>query len=242
MPLSPPVPRTRVRFAFLLSALVSVLSPLALRAQLIGTEPSQSPFRDVPTTQQLTAFVGFMDATKDAARIGPTPGPLLGLRHDLHLGGVAWLTSRYTALRSERRVLDPGLPAAERDQGVQNVTHHIADIGLTLSLTGKKSWRGIMPTIGTGVGVVSDFAAADIGGYRFGTKFAFTFGPGVRVVLPRGYSVRLDITNSVYQFQYPDTYFTRASDSTAVLDDTRQRSGWRSNWGATAGFSIPIFR
>ncbi len=242
MPLSPAVPRTRVRFAFLLAAMTSVLSPMALHAQLIGTEPTQSPFRDVPTTQQLTAFTGYMDATKDAGGIGPKPGPLFGLRHDLHLGGLAWLTTRYSALRSERRVLDPGLPAAERDQGLQNVTHHLADIGLTLSLTGKKSWRGIMPTIGTGIGLVSDFAQADIGGYRFGTKFAFTFGPGVRVVLPSGYSVRLDVTNSVYQFQYPDTYFTRASDSTAVLDDTRQRSGWRSNWGVTAGFSIPIFR
>jgi hypothetical protein len=99
-----------------------------------------------------------------------------------------------------------------------------------------------VPTLGGGLGVTSDFGSADVGGYRFGTKFAFTFGPGVRVVLPRGYSVRFDVTNHVYQFQYPSTYFSAASDSSRVLTDTRQRSGWRSNWGFTTGASIPLFR
>jgi hypothetical protein len=61
-------------------------------------------------------------------------------------------------------------------------------------------------------------------------------------VLPRGYSVRLDVTNHVYQFQYPSTFFSAASDSTRVLDNTSQRSGWQSNWGFSTGVSIPLFR
>ncbi len=213
-----------------------------LQAQLVGTEPSRSPFRDVPTTQQLTLSGGWLSATKDAARVGPKAGPLISLRHDIHLGGPAWLTTRYSTLFSERRVIDPGLPAAERFQGMQKVTHHIGDIGLTLALTGKKSWRGVIPTFGTAIGVTSDFASRDIGGYRFGTKFAFPFGPGVRIVLRNGYSMRVDLTNNLYQIQYPSTFFTAASDSTSVLDDSRLRSSWRSNWGLTAGFSMPIFR
>ncbi len=236
----PCVRATRWRVCVLAALLAGVHG--SAQAQLIGTEPSQSPFRDLPMNQQLTLFTGWMDATKDAAGIGPKPAPVFGIRHDIHLGGVAWLTSRYTMLSSERQVLDPGLPAAERDQGTQSATHHIADVGFSLALTGKKTWRGLLPTIGTGVGVVSDFSDSDIGGYRFGTKFALTFGPGLRVMLPRGYSARFDITNTLHQFQYPETYFTAASDGTRVLEDTRQRSGWRSNWNFTAGLSTPIFR
>ncbi len=228
----------RVGAAFALT----LLAASALSAQLIGTEPSQSPFRDLPTTQQLTFSVGWLNAAKDAARVGPDAGPLLALRHDIHLGGPAWLTTRYQTLISERRVIDPGLPAVDRFQGKQSVTHHIADIGITVALTGKKTWRGIVPTLGGGLGITSDFASRDIGGYLFGTKFAFSFGPGVRIVLPRGYSMRVDLTNNMFQFQYPSTYLIAASDSTRVLEDSNQRSSWRSNWGLTAGLSIPLFR
>lgn len=228
-----------VSAALLLAAL---LPTDALRAQLVGSEPTRSPFRDLEKTQQLTFSFGWFDAKSDAAGVGPKPAPVFSLRHDLNIGGPAWLTTRYSTVRSERRVIDPGLPAVDRDQGLQSVTHHVADVGLTLALTGRKTWHRTVPTLGAGVGVTSDFGSVDIGGYRFGTKFAFTFGPGLRVVLPRGYSMRFDLTNHVYQFQYPSTFFTAASDSTRVLDDIAQRSGWQSNWSFTTGLSIPIFR
>jgi hypothetical protein len=224
------------------AAIATLLGGTPLAAQLVGSEPDRSPFRDLETTQQFTVSLGWLDATKDAARVGPKPAPLISLRHDLHLAGPAWLTTRYSAMRSERNVIDPGMPAAERDQGVQSVTHHVADIGLTLALTGRKSWRNMVPTFGGGIGLTSDFGDSDLGGYRFGTKFALTFGPGLRIPLRNGYSMRVDLTNHVYQIQYPSTYFTAASDGSRVLTDTGQRSGWRSNWGLTAGASVPLFR
>lgn len=213
-----------------------------LRAQLVGAEPSKSPFRDLETTQQLTFGVGWMDAASDAGGVGPAAAPFYSLRHDLRLGGPIWLTSRYGFMRSDRRVIDPELPVAERFQGLQSVTHHIADIGLTMALTGNKSWRSMVPTFGFGLGVTSDFGSRDVGGYLFGTKFALTFGPGLRFVLPRGYSIRVDLTNTLNQFQYPSTYFAQGTDSTPVLTNTEQRSGWLSNWRSTVGFSIPLFR
>ena len=222
--------------------LALVLPGAAASAQLVGTEPSRSPFRDLETTQQLTLSLGWFDAKTDAAGVGPRPSLFTQLRHDVHLAGPAWLTSRYALVRSEREVIDPGFPEGERSLGLQPVTQHIADVGITMALTGRKSWHGLVPTLAGGIGLTSDFGSQDVGGYRFGTKFAFIFGPGLRVVLPRGYAMRLDVTNHVYQFQYPNTYFTRASDSTSVLTDTRQRAGWQSNWGFTLGASVPLFR
>lgn len=224
---------------------VLVMSALAAgpaSAQLVGSEPARSPFRDLESTQQLTFSLGWFDGARDAARVGPRPAPVYGLRYDLNMAGPAWLTTRYAMVRSDRRLIDPGMPAMDRFVRDEPVTHHIADIGITLALTGRKSWRHLVPTLGGGIGLTSDFGAPDLGGYRFGTKFAFTFGPGVRIPLRNGYSLRFDATNHVYQFQYPSTYFTAASDSSRVLTDTRQRSGWLSNWGFSAGFSIPLFR
>ncbi len=234
--------RPAFALAVALGVVLHALPAATLGAQLVGSEPSASPFRDADLGQMVTPFTGWLDAKDDAAAVGPQAGLVFGLRHDIHLGGIAWLTSRYTQLRSERNVFDPGLPAAQRDQGRTGVAHHYADVGFTLSLTGKKTWRGLMPTLGTNVGVVADLADTDIGGYRFGTKFSFGFGPGVRITLPRGYHLRLDLTNTVHQFQYPGTYFIAASDSTSILTNTELRSGWQSNWGLTAGLSVPIFR
>lgn len=244
MPVSAPRSPLRqrvLRFALCACTLLAAVSAPA-GAQLVGSEPSRSPFRDLETTQQVTLSLGWFNAKSDAAGVGPRPALFTQLRHDVHLGGPAWLTSRYGLLRSEREVLDPGFPRAERSLGFTPVTHHVADVGLTLALTGRKTWRGVVPTLGGGIGLTSDFGTQDVGNYRFGTKFAFTFGPGLRIVLPRGYSIRADLTNHVYQFQYPSTYFQRASDSTSVLTDTRQRSGWQSNWALTLGGSVPIFR
>jgi hypothetical protein len=234
------MPVSRALLAAFAVGALAIATPA--HAQLVGSEPSRSPFRDLETSQQFTLSLGWFGAKRDAAGVGPKPAAMAQLRHDLHLGGPAWLTSRYAFVRSERDVIDPGFPEGERFLETRAVTHHIADLGLTLALTGRKTWRGVVPTFGGGIGVTSDFGSPDVGSYRFGSKFAFTFGPGVRVVLPRGYSARVDMTNHVYQFQYPSTYFARASDGTSVLTDTRQRSGWQSNWGYTAGVSVPLFR
>ncbi len=234
--------RIAFRRALVTLALLLIARTTPASAQLVGSNPTRSPFRDLETNQQLTFSAGWLAAANDAANVGPDAAPFFSLRHDIHMAGPAWLTTRYGFMRSERRVIDPGLPTAEREQGVQSVTHHVADIGVMLALTGQKSWHSMVPTFGGGIGLTSDFAGTDIGGYDFGTKFAFTFGPGLRIPLARGYSLRLDLTNNVYQFQYPSTYFIAASDSTSVLTDTRQRSGWLSNWSFTTGLSIPLFR
>lgn len=222
--------------------LLSAATVSPLRAQLVGADPARSPYRDVETTQQLSLAGGWLNTTRDAAGVGPKPGLLLALRHDINIAGPAWLTTRYTMLFSERRVLDAALPAAERDQGMRGVVQHMADLGVTMALTGRKSWHHLVPTVGAGIGLTSDFSSVDVGGYRFGTKFAFSFGPGVRIVLPHGYALRVDLTNHLYQIQYPSSYFAVATDSTAVLQNSQQRASWRSNWGLTTGVSMPLFR
>ena len=61
--------------------------------------------------------------------------------------------------------------------------------------------------------------------------------------LPRkGPMIRVDLTNFMWQYDYPDRYFVKAADTTSVLTDTRNRSAWRGSRTLTVGLTLPLFR
>ena len=215
--------------------------PLALVAQ-VGHLPRTSPYEDFKPGQSLTIAAGLLGVKRDPAGVAPKAGPLLAVRYDIGVGGPAFFFVRYSMAPSERRLLDPAKPAATRLIGTPSVTTHVADLGLDIALTGQKTWHRLIPSLGFGAGVASDFAAADTGLYKFGTRFSFSYGPGVRYLARNGFQVRFDATNYIWQYQYPDKYFVKTSDTTSVLSDTRARSVWRGNWGLSTGLSIPLFR
>jgi len=221
------------------AAVVFGVAPL--RAQ-VGYQPDKSPYEDLKTSQLLTFSFGRLGPGLDPAGVGPKASSLFSLQYDLPVGGPASTFVRYGFAPSTRTVFDPAKPAATRVVGTPNVTTHMIDLGLDVSLTGQKTWHRLLPSVTGGVGIVSDFANADTGAYKFGTKFSFNYGGVMRYVMRNGWVVRADLTNRVWQYQYPDKYFVKASDTTSVLTDTKLRSAWRSNWSTTIGVSMPIFR
>lgn len=216
-------------------------TPIVAGAQ-VGHLPSQSPYEDFKIGQTVTVLGGWLAMQRDLADVAPKPSWVAGLRYDIGVGGPASLFVRYMVSPSERKELLPTNPRASRVIGTPGATSHLADAGLDISLTGRKTWRRLMPSVNGGVGLASDFAKADTGAYRFGTKFAFNYGASVRYIARNGLQLRVDATNFVWQYQYPDRYFVRAADTTAILTDTRNREAWRSNWALSGGLSIPIFR
>jgi hypothetical protein len=229
------------RTSLALLAAASILAPLAARAQ-VGHAPDRSPYQDIEPGQNLTLTGGWLFVRRDPADVAPKSSPFGALRYDIAIGGPASFYARYTFAPSERRLLAPANPEATRLLSTPSVKTSALDLGLDLSLTGKKTWHRIAPSIAAGVGIVSDFTKADSGAYRFGSKFAFTYGLGMRFIPSSGVSFRVDLTNYTWQYQYPDRYFVRASDSTSVLTDTRSRSAYRGNWGLSGGVTIPLFR
>ena len=192
--------------------------------------------------QNLTLSAGWLAVRRDPANVAPNASPFAFARYDVAIGGPASLFVRYTFAPSERRLLAPANPLATRVISTPAVKTAVADVGIDLSLTGKKTWKRLAPAIAVGLGIASDFTKADTGAYRFGTKFAFTYGLGLRFIPRSGPSFRADLTNYTWQYQYPDRYFIKASDSTSVLSDTRSRSAYRGNWGISAGVTLPLFR
>lgn len=232
--------RTPAPLLLVLSAL-AVPSSIPLGAQ-VGHLPQRSPYEDIKIGQTLTPMFGRLFVARDPAGVAPQSSVSGALRYDIGVGGPASLFARYLAAPSTRRVLNPTEPVTKRVIGTPGVTTHVLDGGLDIALTGRKTWHRLLPSINGGVGLVTDFARADTGAYRFGTNFSFSYGFSLRYLARRGPQLRVDITNFTWQYQYPDRYFVKASDTTSVLTDTRNRSVWRGNWNASAGVAFPIFR
>lgn len=230
-----------LRSLFLLTTVATLGLPLAAGAQ-IGHLPEKSPYEDHKIGQTVTVMGGWLAVKRDLADVAPQESWLAGLRYDIGVGGPASLFARYMASPSQRNLLVPSNPRATRIIGTPGVTTHLMDAGLDLSLTGRKTWRHLMPSANVGVGLVSDFARADTGAYQFGTKFSFNYGFSLRYLPRRGPQIRIDATSHLWQYQYPDRYFVVASDTTSILTDTRNREAWRGNWSLSAGVIFPIFR
>ena len=208
----------------------------------VGHLPSKSPYEDVKVGQDFTFLFGYFNADVGAAGVLPKASPFGGVRYDLPIGGPGYLTARYVLIPSQRNFLLPSKPRTSRVLGTIDTKTQVADIGFTLALTGRKTWHRILPAISVGTGIASDFAKADTGGYKFGTKFGFTGGGSVRYVLRNGLSVRAEATNYLWRNSYPDAYFAASSDTTRVLNDTRKKKSWGGTWAYSLGLVFPIFR
>lgn len=231
----------RASAAALLLGALAIPHPTPLSAQ-VGHLPNRSPYEDIKIGQTLTPMAGRLIMGRDPAGVAPKSSALGAVRWDIGVGGPASLFMRYVAAPSTRQVLNPTEPKAKRVFATPNVTTHLLDAGLDIALTGRKTWHRLLPSLNGGVGIVSDFAKADTGAYRFGTNFSFSYGFSLRYLARRGPQLRIDLTNFIWQYQYPDRYFVKASDTTSILTDTRNRSAWKGNWGMSAGVALPIFR
>lgn len=223
------------------SLLLASSAAMSASAQ-VGHQPSKSPYEDYKAGQEMSLFAGYFRSETGAAGVLPKPSVFGGFRYDLPIGGPGFLTARYSLMPSERTVLDPTKPRRTRDLGLESATAHVVDVGLTVALTGKKAWHRLVPSLSVGTGLASDFAKADTGGYKFGTKFAFTGGANIKYLLRNNWAIRAEATNYLWRNSYPDAYFAVASDTTSVLRADVEKKGWKGNWGFSFGVVVPVFR
>jgi len=229
------------------SALVAVAAALsAARAAggQVGHTPEASPYVDLVYRQEVTTFTGYLATQRDPARVAPRSGPLAGARYSLYLAGPAYFTARVAYAQSERTVLDPLEPAATRTVlAAASAPLLLADLGVALSLTGFKSWHGLVPEVGGGVGIVSDFRRnSDVGGFSFGTRFALSLGAGIRWVPGGRFQLRADLTDNLYRIAYPTSYYEPARDGTRILPARQPRALWTHNPSVTLGVSYLFWR
>ena len=212
-------------------------------AQEVGHPPTRSPYRDLEYRMEASLFSGWYAAGSDPAGVAPGSGTLVGARYDLRLAGPAWLTVRLAGTLSERTVINPRQPVATRNLGERSWPLYMADIGLSANLTGFKSWHGIVPVVSVGLGTVTDLKGdADVGEFRFGTPFALSLGTGIKWVPGGRTQWRLDVTDHMYEIDYPDTFFRAYEGQAPVLRTTTPKNHWTHNLGVSLGVSYLFFR
>lgn len=220
---------------------VALTSPGSARAQ-VGYPPEQSPFRDLEYRHELTLFGGLYSAGEDPAGAAPQGGPMAGLRYEVRVGGPAHLIARVAYVGSERRGIDPTQPEGSRDLGMHSSPLRMLDVGISINLTGQKSYRRLVPTLNAGVGVVSGGKDVENDPYSFGTPFAITYGAGMRYVPGGRFALRLGVDAYLYRLEYPDEYYVPASDGTTVVDPRQAKNFWKNNVALTIGASYLFFR
>ena len=228
-----------VRYLALIALVVAASSA---HAQVVGYKPEHSPYLDLEYSQEITPLAGYYWGRVDPAGVAPGNGGLLGLHYEWRAGGPAHLYGEVARIGSSRTVLDPAKPAATRDLGERNWPIWSIDGGLGLSLTGARSWHNFVPMVKAGIGVVSDFKSADVGGFKYGTRFALTWGAALRYV-PSGsrYQIRADFSNRLTSIRYPDVYFRPPTGLTPILTG-KDQSVWRNNPALTIGISYLFSR
>jgi hypothetical protein len=227
------------------SALIALLSLAASTAHAqVGYPPARSPYLDLLYSQEITAVFGYYVGRDDPAGVAPKSAPLVGLHYEWRAGGPAHLTGELVRIASSRTVLDPSKPAATRDLGDQSWPLWSADVGLGMSLTGSRSWHQMVPEVKAGVGFMSDFKNnEDVGGFRYGTRFALTWGAALRYVPAVGrYQIRADLSNRLVSIRYPDLYFRPTATGVTPILTGRDQSVWRNNPSLSIGISYLFSR
>ena len=229
--------------SFVIAALAcaALAAPSSATAQ-VGYPPERSPFRDLEYKHELTLFSGLYKAGEDPAGVAPQGGPMLGLRYELRVAGPAQLMFRLAYVDSERQAVNPAEPAASRDLGVHSASLYMLDAGISMNLTGQKSWRRLVPTVNAGIGVVAGGKDVENDPYRFGTPFAITYGLGLRYVPGGRFAMRLGMDAYLYRLEYPPAYYAATSDGTTVVGPRQATNFWKNNVALTIGASYLFFR
>jgi hypothetical protein len=204
----------------------------------VGYPPTGSPYVDLEHSQELTLIVGQYHAHRDPANVGPQSGLATGLHYEWRAAGPLSLTTEVARFESDRRLINPTKAGAARELGTVSRPLYNADFGLGMSLTGGKSWHHIVPEVAAGAGLISDLKSQpDSGGFKFGTRFAFTWGAGLRIVPGGRWQIRGDVKNRTYTMAYPEAYFTTPTGGTPVVKSTQAKSFWTNNPTFTLGLS-----
>lgn len=222
-----------------LGALALLLLALPLRAQLVGHLPAESPFEDVTGRHLLGAQLGFFVAGSDPAGVAPGSGLALIGRYEFAVPGPLVLLARVAyAPGLERTVKDPLLTGAARNVGTRQESLVMFDVGMALSLTGEKAWRGLAPRVYGNLGMVgSTNSGFDVGGYRFGPKFMPNYGVAVRGVRAGKWEWYADLNHVFWRMQYPGSYTDDGATVQPSIIGTGKTNPWSGNLMLTVGIT-----
>lgn len=185
------------------SVLLACLALAGTAQAQVGHDPARSPYRDMRYGQFVSVTVGRVFGDGGKIGFGPHHGQVAILRHDfladrplsISLGAGYAKVDRNFALAETQ---------ANRLRGPAEHDVWFGEGNVQLNLTGGKTWRGLAPYLGLGVGLaVAERIPGDSSGYKFGTKFYLAPAAGVRVFLSRRLFLRMEARTNFWSLTYP---------------------------------------
>lgn len=179
----------------------------------VGHEPARSPYRDIVRGAGPVVFVGRLTGDRGRAGVGPSDALSIGLRYELPLSRAMVLQFSTALLKGDRFIVNPAVhdTAPTRRTGPVDTDVLLTEMGLQLRLTGAKTWHGLAPYLGTGIGLAFDARSpgdTTSSGYRFGTKATFAGVAGVRWRPARRVTVHADAHALYWRLAYPRSFQT----------------------------------
>ncbi len=203
---------------------------LALGAEVasaqVGHLPVTSPYRDLRIKQTVTFTGGYLVGGRGKAGVGPSAGPLVGARWDAHVGGSLALFLGVMGSDLERNLVNPiEPPGPTRNFGMAKQTVWVADAGINLLLTGRKTWNGLAPYIGLGLGMVFGNSVPEDSVFTFSRKFHIGPQLGTRYFFNRRFHLRFEARNIIWRMTYPSVFLTIPEEEpqTPVIDGNVDR-------------------
>jgi len=138
-----------MRHALALMLLLAAAPPALAQ---VGYPPDKSPYRDIPKKMSLTALFGYIGGTGGKLGLGPHDGPAYGGRFGIAVSGPLELSFavQYGSLVGARVYRDADDNLAVGPNIPSPVWLFETDVQYTI--TGGKTWHGLAPYIGGGIG------------------------------------------------------------------------------------------
>lgn len=198
-----------VRRTLLLAPLLCLASTLTAQ---IGVPPSASPYTEIRPGTMFEGFGGTLAGSGGPLHAGPRNGPVMGIRALLRANATVSIGFGMWGALTRRTVIDPTAKVAERE--VSEVDHQLlgAEALFQFNLTGGKTWHGLAPFIGLGLGVTKATTTNDEFGYEFGTKFYFAPVAGTRIFIGERISLRAEARAFTWKLKYPSSWSLEPTD------------------------------
>ena len=198
---------------------LAVFQTTAALAQ-VGHLPENSPYKDMRIKQALVFYGGVMSGGEGNAGVGPTNGPVGGVRWEIAVGAPSILFLGLSMANLERPLVNPDDPPDTRFFGSTSQRIVILDAGLNFVLTGRKTWRGLAPYLGVGFGmafggpVPEDF----LSGYTFKTKFHVDPTIGIRFHPSPRFYFKIEGRAIFWRLNYPEGFLCDPEEDPLCTD------------------------
>ena len=203
---------------------LAVFQTTAALAQ-VGHLPENSPYKDMRIKQALVFYGGVMSGGEGNAGVGPTNGPVGGVRWEIAVGAPSILFLGLSMANLERPLVNPDDPPDTRFLDSANQRIVMVDAGLNFVLTGRKTWRGLAPYMGVGFGMAfGGPVPEDLSGYTFKSKFHIDPTIGIRFHPSPRFHFRIEGRAVFWRLNYPPRFF---DGTDPLLNDLIQTN---TNW------------